>query len=157
MYILLQNRGKINFSRQKVARMYNIFMKNKNIYLIALGLVVGLTVILLLRGQKDNWTKDNRGLWTAHGRAKDKPSEVTEQENLIAKALTIYLDAIKENKDLSNGPCLGSVQEDWALDIAHEPRQTVDEQSDNQCANYLSGQTKHLIELDEKGSILRIK
>lgn len=131
-------------------------MNKKTIYIIILAIAIGLAVILLVRGYEDSWIKDKRGVWVKHGSPQEKPAEVTNQENLVAKALTIYLDAKKDNKDLSNGPCLGEIETDWALDVVNDPRKDIDDLAENQCADFNSGKAKHYIELDTNGSIVKI-
>lgn len=58
--------------------------------------------------------------------------------------------ALNEGKDLSEGPCLlDPMPEDnnWVCDIAHDPRQPVDNEMQNQCDAWNNGTAKHFIEL----------
>ena len=58
--------------------------------------------------------------------------------------------------DLARGPCLSeNLLPDWVADIAHNPRQRVDDESANQCQNFRNGTAKHFVELDLEGNLIR--
>jgi hypothetical protein len=40
-------------------------------------------------------------------------------------------------------------------DIAHEPRQPVDDEPANQCARFRNGEAHHFVELDPDGALIR--
>lgn len=62
----------------------------------------------------------------------------------------------KEIEDYANGPCLSnSVQPDWVCDIAHSPRQEVDDDPANQCSAYRQGTANHFVELDLDCKLIR--
>jgi hypothetical protein len=76
------------------------------------------------------------------------------------KAITAakFLYAGQAKRDLSSGPCLSESLpglSDWAVDIAHDPRQPVDDQPANQCQSYLNGDTHHFVELTPAGQLIR--
>lgn len=53
--------------------------------------------------------------------------------------------------DLSTGPCLGNPMSgypDWVCDVAHQPRQDIDDDPANQCSAFAQGTAKHYVELD---------
>ena len=61
-------------------------------------------------------------------------------------------------QDLSRGPCISESLPglpDWVADIAHEPRQPVDDQPQNQCQRYRSGQAHHFVALTALGGLIR--
>jgi hypothetical protein len=59
-------------------------------------------------------------------------------------------------EDLSAGPCLSNnLIPDWVADIAHNPRQAVDDLPANQCSAYREGQAHHFVELDLDGNLIR--
>jgi len=65
-------------------------------------------------------------------------------------------EAEKRYGDLADGPCLSNeIQPDWVCDIAHSPRQTIDEYSENQCSAYRSGEANHFVELDTNCRLIR--
>jgi len=54
-------------------------------------------------------------------------------------------------EDLSNGPCLLNPLTDlpsWVCDVAHKPRQPVDDRPENQCSAYREGRATHFVEVD---------
>jgi hypothetical protein len=44
---------------------------------------------------------------------------------------------------------------DWVVDIAHDPRQAVDDQPANQCQSIRDGDTHHFVELTPGGQLIR--
>jgi hypothetical protein len=56
---------------------------------------------------------------------------------------------------MTNGPCLGLIKPDWVADVAHDPRQPVDDDPANQCPEYRSGEVGHFVELDPEGNYIR--
>lgn len=91
-------------------------------------------------------------LITLVGMAAKNPSE----EALIIQAKTLYSQSRKDGFDMANGPCLGSLVADWAVDVVHEPRQAIDDQEGWNCEEFITGKVKNLIELDPNGNFLRI-
>ncbi|MFH1786231.1 MAG: hypothetical protein ABH829_01060 [archaeon] len=71
----------------------------------------------------------------------EKP--LTEKE-LCLQACIARRDA---GSDLSTGPCLGQIGEDWVCDVAHSPRVEVDDNPDNQCPQYRLGDAHHFVEV----------
>lgn len=125
--------------------------------LIVVGLVIVLGIVwIVLRSPEDDWIKDSRGVWVKHGQPKETPQEVVEQENLIQSAQKLYQDAKTKNQDLTSGPCLGKIANDWVVDIAHEPRVAADDLPQNQCAQYREGSAHHFIELNPAGELIKI-
>ena len=79
-----------------------------------------------------------------------------ERSRAIAAAGAAYKSAVAASVDLSNGPCIGDpVIAGWVADVAHEPRQPVDDDPANQCAGYRSGESSHFVELDQNGNLIR--
>jgi len=58
---------------------------------------------------------------------------------------------LNAGKDLSNGPCLLnpiSDVPDWVCDVAHDPRQDIDNNPNNQCSTFREGRVHHFVEVD---------
>ena len=58
----------------------------------------------------------------------------------------------------NKGPCLSNSTEtlpDWVVDVAHVPRQAVDEQVTNQCSMYTDPKVKGFIEVDTECRVIR--
>jgi hypothetical protein len=79
----------------------------------------------------------------------------TEEDQAIHLAQEIYNEQKAEGVDFSDGPCLSEdLMDGWVADIAHDPRQDVDNKPENQCSSY--GKTaNHFVELDENGEVIR--
>lgn len=60
-----------------------------------------------------------------------------------------YNQAIAKKMDLSSGPCLGKITDDWVLVIAHLPA--------FQCADYSSGKVHHFVEISPKGEVIYVR
>lgn len=74
----------------------------------------------------------------------------------IAAAKSIYAAEEAKGVDFSKGPCLSNVVlPDWVADIAHNPRQAVDDKPENQCFSYREGKAHHFVELDTAGNLIR--
>lgn len=73
-------------------------------------------------------------------------AQQTDKDN----AISACIDLCKSSKqDLSNGPCLSNeIISDWVCDVAHSPRQALDNQPENQCVSFREGATKHFVEVD---------
>lgn len=75
----------------------------------------------------------------------------------VAQAKELYRQAMLNNEDLSNGPCLSNdLIPDWVADIAHNPRQAVDNQPENQCSAFREGRAHHFVELDLEGNVIKV-
>jgi hypothetical protein len=58
--------------------------------------------------------------------------------------------------DLSNGPCLGIIATDWVCDVAHNPRQSVDNLPQNKCEDYQNGNANNFVEVDESCNLISV-
>jgi hypothetical protein len=76
-------------------------------------------------------------------------------EDTIALAKQAYQDAKARGVDMSRGPCLGVITNDWVADVAHDPRQDIDDDPANQCEAYRSGEASHFVELTPEGDFIR--
>ena len=67
---------------------------------------------------------------------------------------------LNSGMNLDDGPCLSDdditwMIEDWVCDIAHEPRESIDNLPENQCQAFRSGEAHHFIELDPNCKFIR--
>lgn len=88
----------------------------------------------------------------------NSPKSVSKSEidTAVAQAQYIFRQKKSTSEDLSKGPCLSNaLLPGWVLDIAHNPRQAVDDQPGNMCPAYLEGRAKHFVELDLDGNLVR--
>lgn len=75
----------------------------------------------------------------------------------VAAARTRLEEVRGEGIDVRRGPCLGLLGTDWVADVAHDPRQPVDDDPANQCEAYRTGKVKHFVELTPEGELIRYR
>jgi hypothetical protein len=73
----------------------------------------------------------------------------------IRLAQRAYAKALLSGVNFSSGPCLGVIKRDWVADVAHDPRQDVDDDPANQCEAYRNGDAHHFVELTPGGQYIR--
>lgn len=80
----------------------------------------------------------------------------TEKDSAIAACIELCQSSLSNGQDLSNGPCLSNeIISNWVCDIAHSPRQAVDNLAENQCSAYREGLAKHFVEVDANCNFIR--
>jgi hypothetical protein len=87
----------------------------------------------------------------------DEASE-SDQDKAVAEAQAAFSKAQKSGTDLSVGPCIAEnlpALPDWVVDVAHDPREDVDDDPDNQCQRYRDGEAHHFVELTPDGQLIR--
>jgi hypothetical protein len=63
-----------------------------------------------------------------------------------------------QGMNMSQGPCLSNeIIKGWVVDVAHSPRQAIDDKPENQCQAYREGKAKHFVELDENGNVIKVQ
>jgi len=91
------------------------------------------------------------------GGGSDSASQA-ERSQAVGQALVAFGKAKQSGEDLSSGPCISESLPglaDWVADIAHDPRQPVDDEAANQCQRYRSGDAHHFVELTPDGKLIR--
>ena len=65
--------------------------------------------------------------------------------------------ALTAGAALAAAGCGGDPGEDerTRADVAHDPRQDVDDEPENECEAYRSGEAVHFVELDPDGELIR--
>jgi hypothetical protein len=79
-------------------------------------------------------------------------------ERAVGEAQAAFRQVQLSGRDLSTGPCISEslpLLPDWVADIAHDPRQPVDDEPANQCQRYRSGEAHHFVELNTDGQLIR--
>jgi hypothetical protein len=82
----------------------------------------------------------------------------SDKDKAVAAARVVFHEAQAGGRDLSAGPCISERLpgvSDWAADVAHDPRQPVDDEPANQCSSFRAGQTHHFVELTPDGQLIR--
>jgi hypothetical protein len=63
--------------------------------------------------------------------------------------------ALENGTDLSQGPCLSNeIATDWVCDVAHSPRQEVDNNQENQCPWFREGKANHFVEVNPSCEVI---
>ena len=111
------------------------------ILLISFSVVIAVAVLTLF-ANKDSIQKVNK----------------SELETAVNQAKYIYSLRKQQAVDFSKGPCLSdALLPGWVLDIAHNPRQAIDDLPENQCPAYRENRAVHFVELDPEGNLIRAK
>jgi hypothetical protein len=80
------------------------------------------------------------------------------RDRAVNEAMAAFRQAKVDGTDLSRGPCIAEQLPglaDWVADVAHDPRQAVDDVPANQCRRFRNGQAHHFVELDTSGNLIR--
>lgn len=86
-----------------------------------------------------------------------KNVEEVEASRVVEEAKELYTQKKESGMNFSDGPCLGIIENEWVVDIAHSPRLPIDNRPENQCEAFRSGKAKHFVELDPEGNLIRVK
>ena len=87
------------------------------------------------------------------------PLEATDADRAVYTCMFLCKSALNEGRSLDNGPCLSSgwdawEVDNWVCDVAHWPREDVDNLEQNQCPEY--GVTaSHFIEVSPECGFIR--
>lgn len=80
----------------------------------------------------------------------------TEEERAIEACIRKCNLELQAGTDLSQGPCLSNeIITDWVCDVAHSPRQAVDNLPENQCSAFREGTAKHFVEVDPSCNFIK--
>jgi hypothetical protein len=87
-------------------------------------------------------------------------NDVSEEERnrAITAAKQAYQETIARRENLAVGPCIAEKLPrlpEWVADVAHDPRQDIDDESENQCRRYREGEASHFVELTPDGELIR--
>jgi hypothetical protein len=80
------------------------------------------------------------------------------REKAVDEAQAAFRQVQASGQDLNAGPCISESLPglpDWVADVAHSPRQPIDDQPANQCQRFRSGDAHHFVELDTQGQLIR--
>ncbi len=123
------------------------------------GFVALAAFILLLAACKTSPTSDLNPQTTGQAVQTVLPPLPPEaRSHIIGKCITLCQDALAAGKNLAKGPCLSdgmSFEPDWVCDVAHYPRQPIDDQPENQCADFRSGKANHFVEVNENCNLIK--
>lgn len=88
--------------------------------------------------------------------AMEKKKEIADPQLAVIRAKAIFKNLQAEDADFSNGPCIAEdLMPDWVADVAHNPRESLDDLPQNQCQSYREGKAHHVVELDVNGEVIK--
>ena len=72
------------------------------------------------------------------------------------KCINLCLMERQANRNLSLGPCLSNkIAPDWVCDVAHYPREKIDNNPNYQCQAYRNGTAHHFVEVTPNCKFIR--
>lgn len=117
-------------------------------------LLAGFFLRFIVGGDEDTGIKDKTGEYVEHSVPSNTPGDVPEQQITISRAMQLFQEKRAEGINFSS-QCLGTIG-NYSVDIVHNPRTEEDNIPENQCRDFLEDKTKHFIELDKYGNIIRV-
>ncbi|MEM4268106.1 MAG: hypothetical protein QXK37_04735 [Candidatus Woesearchaeota archaeon] len=83
-------------------------------------------------------------------------SKTNNIELAVEKCIEECRARVAKGENLEYGPCLSNrIDDDWVCDIAHDPRQEIDNMKENQCDEY-GKNAHHFVEVDTNCDVIRI-
>jgi hypothetical protein len=82
----------------------------------------------------------------------------SDRDRAVDEAQTAFSQVQATGQDLSAGPCISESLPDlpdWVADIAHDPREPIDDEAANRCQRFRSGQAHHFVELNVDGQLIQ--
>lgn len=89
------------------------------------------------------------------------PREVameSDRDLAIRLAMELFEQKQAQGMDMSHGQCLAEeIIPDWCVDVAHSPRQDIDNLPQNRCQSFVTRRVQHFVELDPEGNLIRAR
>ena len=139
-------------------------MANKTNKIIIL--IITIITIIIAAGGCINPEKGEgeKGEGEKEGKEKIQTNDLNTNTNppefvSVVEVITRCVDECKSRKDkedLNTGPCLSNeIAPGWVCDIAHDPREEVDNKPENQCPAFREGKSDHFVELDPGCNLIK--
>ena len=92
-----------------------------------------------------------------YGKAQLEQQKAADRTLAILKCQRLCQEAVfNDNQDFTVGECLSEqIIPDWVCDIAHSPRQTIDDDPANQCDSFRAGVARHFVEVDGNCNLIK--
>jgi hypothetical protein len=119
---------------------------------ISIGLAL-FTACILLAGCADD------AATTTLSQSQQHSASTSENQPLVDACVQSCKDALVAGTDLSAGPCLLDpipLDTNWVCDVAHNPRQNVDNLPQNQCQAFRNRIAHNFMEVTPECEIIRI-
>lgn len=82
-----------------------------------------------------------------------------QEQTLINACIQACQNAKAQGTNLESGPCLLNPMpqnNSWVCDVAHNPRQEIDNLPENQCSAFTHGEANHFIEVTPNCEFIRM-
>lgn len=122
--------------------MFKKMFKKNNIYILIILIIILIVVAILLISTRSTITNTNK--------------TNSNKQLAISRCISICYSKLDAGVNLNNGPCISNnVVNDWVCDIAHNPREEIDNKSNNECSDYLNNSKHHFVELTTNCKLIR--
>lgn len=123
-------------------------------YLIFVIIFLAILMVVGCGAEGNNQIEDTAEALT--GLNKVGVKQAASQDLAIARCREIFQQKVARGEDMNTGPCLAEeIVEGWACDVAHNPREDIDNDPANQCQSFRDGQVTHFVELDQSGVLIK--
>ncbi len=111
--------------------------------------------LFLMTGLSGCWLLD----FNANMAMRLMPGFEHNNEVIINEARSLYVEKkdAYTAADWIKGPCLGRINDNWVVDVVHNPRLPIDDDQANQCPDYYNKKVSHYILLDLDGNAVEMK
>lgn len=116
-----------------------------------------LCLVVILTASLSTLIINNQNPFEGKIKGTYKPGISAEADRAVNQAKKVFQEKQKLGEDFTDGPCLtNDLLPDWVADIAHKPRQKIDDLPQNQCQALLEGRATHFVEMDKNGIVIRV-
>lgn len=124
--------------------------RRNKLLLLSLSVIFLVSLIVVFSNNQNPFQRSLRSSY--------KPGVSQTSDRAVNQARKVYEEKKQLGIDLTNGPCLtNDLLPDWVVDIAHSPRQKIDDLPQNQCQAFTEGRATHFVEMDAEGNILQVR
>ncbi len=126
------------------------FSRRNKLLLLSLSVILVVSLFVIFSNNQNPFQKNSRNSY--------KPGLSLSADRAVNQAKEVYEEKKNLEVDFTSGPCLtNDLLPDWVADIAHNPRQKIDDLPQNQCQAFIEGRATHFVEMDAKGNILQVR
>lgn len=126
------------------------FSRRNKLLLLSLSVILVVSLFVIFSNNQNPFQKNSRNSY--------KPGLSESADRAVNQAKEVYEEKKNLEVDFTSGPCLtNDLLPDWVADIAHNPRQKIDDLPQNQCQAFTEGRATHFVEMDAKGNILQVR
>lgn len=123
--------------------------RREKLVILVLSVMIAVSILIIFSNNQNPFVRKSRGIY--------RPGVDPDVDKAVNQAHKVYQQKKELGEDFTAGECLtNDLLPEWVADIAHSPRQNIDNEPQNQCQAYLEGRATHFVELDPEGNVLRV-